>query len=143
ADRCASADRPHDGTRNFVSDRNDPNDDSDGFADTVDPFAIDASNGLTTNIPISYNWKNGATGNPCAPTPFPSGCPGGLLGLGFTGLMTDGRTSYEGLYNANNMVVGGAAGVLTISQVPAGDATGSTNTQQYAFQYGVNANPAN
>ncbi|MDQ1456843.1 MAG: hypothetical protein QOH28_2463, partial [Actinomycetota bacterium] len=86
---------------------------------------------------------NGATGNPCAPTPFVSGCPGGLLGLGFTGLMTDGRTSYDGLYNAGNMVVGGAAGVLTISQVPAGDATGSTNTQQYAFQYGVNANPAN
>jgi hypothetical protein len=57
--------------------------------------------------------------------------------------MTDGRTSDDGLYNPNNIVVGGAAGVLTISQVPAGDATGSTNTQQYGFQYGVNANPAN
>ena len=57
--------------------------------------------------------------------------------------MADGRTSYDGLYDVNNMTVGGAEGVLTISQVPAGDATGSTNTQQYAFQYGVNANPAN
>ncbi len=41
------------------------------------------------------------------------------------------------------MTVGGAAGVLTVAQVPPGDATGTTNTQQYAFQYGVNANPSN
>ncbi len=39
------------------------------------------------------------------------------------------------------MTAGGAAGVLTVSKVPPGDATGATNTQQYAFQFGVNANP--
>ena len=91
-DPCSAADEPHDWNRNFVSDRNDPNDDSDAVADVSDPFAIDAGNGLNTHIPISYSWKNGASVNPCAPTPYRSGCPGGLLGLGFTGLMTDGHT---------------------------------------------------
>jgi hypothetical protein len=66
-----------------------------------------------------------------------------LLGLGFTGLMSNGVTNYSSQYDVRNMTVGGAAGVLTVAQVPPGDATGSTNTQQYAFQYGVNANPAN
>jgi len=140
-DPCSAADEPHDWNRNFVSDRNDPNDDSDTLADVSDPFAIDAGNGLNTHIPISYSWKNGATTNPCAPTPWRSGCPGGLLGLGFTGLMSDGRTSYDHLYDENNMTAGGAAGVLTVSNVPPGDATGTTNTQQYAFQFGVDANP--
>ncbi|MDQ1433227.1 MAG: hypothetical protein QOF59_43, partial [Actinomycetota bacterium] len=142
-DPCSAADVPHDWNQNFVSDRNDPNDDSDGTPDISDPFAIDASDGLATPVPISYAWQNGATSNPCAPTPVPSGCPGGLLGLGFTGLMSNGVTNYSSQYDVRNMTVGGAAGVLTVAQVPPGDATGSTNTQQYAFQYGVNANPAN
>ena len=136
-DPCSAADTPHDWNHNWVSDRNDPNDDSDAIADVSDPFAIDGSNGLNTYIPISYSWKSGATANPCAPTPVKSGCPGGLLGLGFTGLMTDGKTTYDNLYDENNMTAGGAAGVLTVSNVPPGDATGATNTQQYAFQFGV------
>jgi hypothetical protein len=141
-DPCSAASLPHDWNRNFISDRNDPNDDSDGIADVADPFAIDANNGLTTNVPISYNWQNGAPSNPCAPTPFDSGCPGGLLGLGFTGLMTNGHTDYANLYDPTNVIAGGAAGVLTVAAVPPGDATGATNSQQYAFQFGVNANPA-
>jgi len=36
------------------------------------------------------------------------------------------------------MILGGAAGVLTLAKVPAGDALGAANTQQYAFQLGVN-----
>ena len=59
--------------------------------DTSDPFADRP--GQRPDHPPSrsrYSWVNGAPANPCAPTPFPSGCPGGLLGLGFTGLMTDG-----------------------------------------------------
>lgn len=140
-DPCSAADAPHDWNRNFISDRNDPDDDGDGLPDISDPFAIDPNNGLTTNVPTSYNWQNGATNNPCAPTPFPSGCPGGLLGLGFTGLMTNGQTNYANLYNPSNIIAGGAAGVLTVASVPAGDATGTTNTQQYAFQFGVNASP--
>ncbi|MDQ1380229.1 MAG: hypothetical protein QOJ71_948, partial [Actinomycetota bacterium] len=142
-DPCSAADAPHDWNHNFVSDKNDPNDDSDGTSDVADPFQIDPNDGLGTAVPISYAWQNGATVNPCAPTPTPSGCPGGLLGLGFTGLMSNGATNYGNMYDVRNMTVGGAAGVLTVAQVPPGDATGSTNTQQYAFQYGVNANPAN
>ena len=141
-DPCSAADAPHDWNRNFVSDLNDPNDDSDGLPDTADPFAVDPNNGRTTKVPISYSWKNGATNNPCAPTPFPSGCPGGILGLGFTGLMSNGQTSYANLYDLDTMTVGGAAGVLSVGQVPPGDALGSTNTQQYGFQYGLDANPA-
>jgi hypothetical protein len=141
-DPCSAADEPHDWNHNFVSDRNDPNDDSDALPDVSDPFPIDASNGLSTAVPISYAWQNGAPVNPCAPTPTPSGCPGGLLGLGFTGLMSNGVTNYNDMFDPRNMTVGGAAGVLTVAQVPPGDPTGSGNSQQYAFQYGVNADPA-
>ena len=35
------------------------------------------------------------------------------------------------------MVVGGAAGVLTIGDVPAGDAYRASTTQRYGFQFGV------
>jgi hypothetical protein len=141
-DPCNAADVPHDWNHNFISDLNDPNDDSDALPDTSDPFAIDAANGLTTHVPVLYSWANGAPTNPCAPTPFPSGCPGGLLGLGFTGLMTDGQTNYANLYDETKMTVGGAAGVLTVDQVPPGDAFGAANNQRYAFQWGVDANPS-
>jgi len=139
---CSAADAPHDWNRNFISDLNDPDDDSDGLPDAADPFAVDPNNGRPTEVPISYSWKNGAANNPCAPTPFPSGCPGGILGMGFTGLMTNGQTNYAQLFDLGNMTVGGAAGVLTVGQVPSGDALGSTNTQQYGFQFGLDANPA-
>jgi outer membrane protein assembly factor BamB len=141
-DPCNAADAPHDWNRNFVSDLNDPNDDSAGLPDTSDPFAVDPADGLTTHIPVAYSWANGAPSNPCAPTPFPSGCPGGILGLGFTGLMTDGVTDYNKLFDTTKMTVGGAAGVLTVDQVPPGDAFGAANSQRYAFQWGVDANPA-
>jgi hypothetical protein len=141
-DPCSAGDAPHDWNHNFISDLNDPDDDSDGLPDTADPFAVDPSNGRATKVPISYSWKNGATNNPCAPTPVPSGCPGGILGLGFTGLMSNGQTNYTNLYDLNNMTVGGAAGVLTVGRVPPGDALGAANTQQYGFQYGLDANPA-
>ena len=36
-DPCSAADAPHDWNRNFVSDRNDPNDDSDAVARRVRP----------------------------------------------------------------------------------------------------------
>ncbi len=140
-DPCSAADTPHDWNGNFVSDRNDPNDDSAGLPDTSDPFAIDANDGVTTPVPRVYSWKSGST-NPCAPTPIPSGCPGGLLQLGFTGVMTDGSTNYADLFDETKMTVGGAAGVVTIDQVPPGDAYGTANTQRYGLQFGVNAYPA-
>jgi hypothetical protein len=56
--------------------------------------------------------------------------------------MANGVTNYNDMFDPRNMTVGGAAGVLTVAQVPPGDPTGSGNSQQYAFQYGVNADPA-
>ena len=142
-DPCSAADLPHDWNGNLVSDLHDPDDDSDGQPDTSDQFALDPNNGLTSLIPLRYSWLNGAVSNPCAPTPLPTGCPGGLLGLGFTGVMTDGSTDYANLFDVGQMTVGGAAGVLTVSQVPAGTALGAANSQHFGFQFGVNANPAN
>lgn len=140
-DPCSAADLPHDWDHDLVSDLHDTDDDGDGLPDTSDPFPIDAANGLATSIPLGYSWLNGAENNPCAPTPVATGCPGGLLGLGFTGVMSDGVTDYNGLFDEEKMTVGGAAGVLTVSEVPAGDALGAANTQRFGFQFGVNANP--
>lgn len=141
-DPCSAGDYPHDWDHDFVSDRNDPDDDDDGQPDLTDLFPIDANNGLSTAVPSAYLWDPGAPANPCAPTPVPSGCPGGLLGLGFTGLMSDGVTDYNSRFDVANLTAGGAAGVLTVAQVPSGDALGATNSQGYGFQYGINTDPA-
>jgi hypothetical protein len=143
---CSAGSVPNDWNRNGKSDLLDPDDDEvAGEAvdpapqdDTNDPFAIDPQSGKTMTIPFVYTWDNGEQPAQCASTPFPSGCPGGLLNMGFTGLMTDKHTDYRNLYDTSNMILGGAAGVLTLAKVPSGDALGATNTQQYAFQLGVN-----
>lgn len=62
---------------------------------------------------------------------------GGLLQLGFTGLMTNATSDYAALFDPANMTAGGAPGILGIDAVPAGDAIGAVNTQQYGFQSGV------
>ena len=92
------------------SDLNDPDDDNDTLPDTSDPFAVDADNGKTTSLPVSYTWDNDAPN------------PGGLLNLGFTGLMTNKSSNYDTLYDPANMTAGGAAGVVTVDKVPEGDA---------------------
>jgi hypothetical protein len=126
---CSAADAPHDWDGDFFSDLNDPDDDNDAIADNVDRFAVDPANGLDTQIPVSYTWNNE---DPSA---------GGLVGLGWTGLMTDNTTDYADLYDAGAMTAGGAAGVMTIDAVPAGSADGSGNTQQFGFQFGLVASP--
>jgi outer membrane protein assembly factor BamB len=136
-DPCSSADVPHDWDSDFVSDLLDSDDDNDGTPDTSDRFAVDANNGLATNVPIAYPFLSNTAGSPCAPTPVRSGCPGGIIGLGFTGLMSNGSTDYAAAFDPTQMTVGGAAGVLTVDAIPAGDALGAANNQQYAFQYGV------
>jgi len=79
-------------------------------------------------------------------SPFFNGDPGtGFFGLGFTGLMTNNITDYLDLIqNDNNsnteIIAGGAAGLLSFNGVAAGDAILGVNTQQNAFQYGVNTN---
>jgi N-acetylneuraminic acid mutarotase len=129
-DPCSAADVPPDWDGDHVSNLNDPDDDNDGAPDTSDPFAIDPHNGTTTSLPVQYTWENNAPN------------PGGILNLGFTGLMTNGASNYEALYDENKMTGGGAAGVLTVDQVSEGDALGSLNTQEYGFQFGVDADPA-
>jgi hypothetical protein len=93
---------------------------------------VDKDNGKTTNLPVSYTWDNEGEGTIN---------PGGLLNLGFTGLMTNKTSDYGTLYDPENMTAGGAAGAVTIDKVPAGDAFKTTNTQKYGFQFGVNATP--
>jgi hypothetical protein len=118
---------PPDYDNDTTSNLNDPDDDNDTQPDTSDPFAIDEDNGKTTNLPVNYTWDNDA---------IP---PGGLLNLGFTGLMTNKVSDYETLYDPQNMTAGGAAGATTIDKIPAGDAFKAVNTQKYGLQFGVNA----
>jgi PA14 domain-containing protein/Big-like domain-containing protein/malectin (di-glucose binding ER protein)/ASPM-SPD-2-Hydin domain-containing protein len=122
---CSAADVPPDWDGDKVSNLNDPDDDNDTKPDTSDPFAIDASNGTTTTLPVRYTWNNDA---PPA---------GGLLNLGFTGLMTNGSANYATLFDPTKMTAGGAAGVTTVDSVPDGDAYAANNNQQYGFQFGV------
>ena len=123
---CSAGDTPPDFDGDFTSNLNDPDDDNDGLLDTTDPFAIDPDNGVTTNLPVVYTWENDAPN------------PGGLLNLGFTGLMSNGISDYETLFDPENMTAGGAAGVATIDAIPMGDAIDTSNNQEYGFQLGIN-----
>jgi hypothetical protein len=122
---CSAASKPPDWDGDFISNLADPDDDNDGLPDTSDKFAVDAANGTATTLPIVLTWNND---EPSA---------GGLLDLGFTGLMTNGTSNYEALFDPGNMTAGGAAGVVTVDLVPEGDCHQATNTQQYGFQFGV------
>jgi hypothetical protein len=122
---CSAADVPPDADGDHVSDLTDPDDDNDARPDTVDPFAVDAANGRSTSLPVVHTWNSDA---PPA---------GGLLALGFTGLMSDGTTDYAALFDPGGMTAGGAAGVVTVDSVGDGDALGATNTQHDGFQLGI------
>ncbi|OWY20548.1 choice-of-anchor D domain [Sphingobacteriales bacterium UPWRP_1] len=123
---CSAASKPRDNDNDMVSDLVDTDDDNDGIPDLTDAFATDNTNGINHVMPFSITWDNdGST-------------PGGIYNTGFTGLMTNGTTNYLNQFNIDQMTIGGAAGVLTIDNVPEGDALGIGNTQQYAFQTGVN-----
>ena len=122
---CSSADVPPDADGDHTSDGNDADDDNDGLPDTSDPFAVDALNGRGSAVPSVLTWDNDAPP------------PGGLLGMGVTGLMTDGTSDYASLFDATKMTTGGAAGVVTVDEAGDGDALGAANTQHYGFQHGV------
>ncbi|REK22600.1 MAG: choice-of-anchor D domain-containing protein [Planctomycetota bacterium] len=122
----SSADVPPDNDGDFVSDLLDDNDDNDTLLDVDDPFAIDATNGNATTLDVFYGWENDGPNL------------GGILNLGFTGLMINGTDNYKDLFDTNALTAGGAAGVLTLDEVSEGTAQGATNTQQQAFQFGVN-----
>ncbi|WP_373519360.1 PKD domain-containing protein [Pricia sp.] len=126
-DICSGGSKPTDSDDDSISDLNDDDDDNDGIADVLDAFALDPDNGTTTNLPIIYPFWNNDPGT-------------GLFGLGFTGLMLDpsGTTDYLDQLEENNLTFGGAGGKATIDAVSSGDARGASNTQDYAFQVGVN-----
>lgn len=122
----SAADVPPDLDADFLSDRLDENDDNDSLNDLEDAFAINPTNGADTPVDTLYQWENeGADA-------------GGILGLGFTGLMINGVANYDSLYDPLAVTAGGAAGVFTIDSAGAGSARGSANAQQQAFQFGVN-----
>ena len=122
---CSAADRPADRDGDLTSDLVDTDDDNDGIDDIHDPFQIDADNGMTTGLPLDYPLLNEDPGT-------------GFFGLGFTGVMGNGVDDYLDLYDFNELIPGGTAGLFTVTNVPDGDAAGATNTQQNGFQVGVN-----
>jgi hypothetical protein len=126
---CSAGDVPPDADGDTTSNLNDPDDDNDGALDNNDRFARDNRNGKTTNLPVVYSWENGDPN------------PGGILNLGFKGLMMNGTSDYEDLFNPDDVTASGAAGVFTVDMVPEGDAYQSLNTQQYGFQFGINVTP--
>ncbi|MCA9988458.1 MAG: hypothetical protein KDE59_29330, partial [Anaerolineales bacterium] len=123
SDFCSSASIPPDNDGDFTSDLNDPDDDNDTILDVNDAFAIDEDNGQTTNLPADFKFDFAEPG---------------LIGSPFTSLMINGTTDYLDQYDPSNMTVIGAAGVFTIDAMPNGDALGTQNDQQYAFQFGAN-----
>ncbi len=129
SDPCSGADVPADFDDDKISDLNDLDDDNDGIADLIDPFQIDSLNGLGTAARLNYGWAVGQPGT-------------GLLGLGFTGLMAGGGVDYLDRFDPNDLTPGGAAGKFTIDNITAGDAYGVLNSQENAFQLGVNVSEA-
>lgn len=126
---CSAADVPSDADGDRVSDALDNDDDNDGIPDNEDPFALDPNNGLTNSIPLSYQWENSDES------------PGFLLNLGFTGLANNGQTPWQDSFDVGELTAGGAAGVLTVDAVGPGTATGSENSLEYGFQFGVDVDP--
>ncbi|MEM6965775.1 MAG: hypothetical protein AAF573_13490, partial [Bacteroidota bacterium] len=138
ADHCNGASVPPDADDDQISDLLDTDDDNDGVVDTNDYFQLDPDNGLTTNLPIAYPLLNGDPGT-------------GIAGLGFTGLMANGDDYLNLIKDKSNseiiILYGGAPGQLGIGGPPGdgittGDAYGTLNSQENAFQFGVNVNSA-
>ncbi|MDZ4701212.1 MAG: malectin domain-containing carbohydrate-binding protein [Rhodothermales bacterium] len=118
---CNAGDKPSDFDGDFTSDRLDPDDDNDGIDDVVDAFAHDGLNGIGTTLPLDYDLFNGDIG---------------FFGIGFTGLMTNGDTDYLDQFD-DQLIAGGTAGLLTVPDVPSGDALGGQNDQFSGFQFGI------
>ncbi|WP_265990643.1 putative Ig domain-containing protein [Larkinella insperata] len=124
---CSISSRPSDADGDKLSDLNDPDDDNDGLNDDVDYFALDASNGTNTNLPIDYELFNNDPGT-------------GLFGLGFTGLMLPNQTgiNYLDLFDEDNLIAGGAVGAFSVVNTTPGDAHQALNNQENGFQFGIN-----
>jgi Ca2+-binding RTX toxin-like protein len=110
--------------------------DGDGLSNIVDRFGEDPNNGMSTIVRDgdTLTWS-------LRPADTPPG-PSGMFALGFTGLMVNGVTPFDALYDTGNITPGGAAGVFSIDAASEGDATGAANTQENGFQFGVNTKAA-
>ena len=115
------------------------NDDNDDLLDNLDPFQLDAENGLGENSKVDPGEIFEFTMETELPT------PNGLQGfaLGFTGHMVNYDTEF--FTNSSGVVKGGIleggiAGKLQIEFDAVGDGTavGSDNSATYALQAGVN-----
>ena len=98
----------------------------------VDPFALDADNGTAGDDVIS--------GGETRAFVFEAGAiPNTFGGIGFTGAMTNGTDAFEdgGLYEADNIIAGGAGGVVQIKNVAPGDTYQKQNAGQDNLQLGV------
>jgi hypothetical protein len=131
-DPCSAGSVPDDYDDDGNPDELDDDDDNDGLSDSEDPFALDPDNGKSTELPVERTFNPSVT----YPNTVPS-ATGGTDGLGFTGLMANGSAPYLDLYDPANVFAGGQAQILSVSEVPQGDAYQDQNDQQYAFQFGV------
>ncbi|GAA4835473.1 malectin domain-containing carbohydrate-binding protein [Algivirga pacifica] len=121
---CSAASTPADWDGDNTPDGADKDDDNDGISDIQDPFQIDKNNGLNTNLPVHLSFTPGVA-------------DGGFYNSGFTGMMSNGVTDYLDMtkgeiFTQNN------PGVFGVKRVPNGDAYKTINSQQNAFQFGVN-----
>jgi hypothetical protein len=118
-----------------------PNDrDEDGIDDTIDAFAADPDNGLLDPInpdeTLLWTFVNGETYPNDRDSIFDG--TAGLFnggGIGFTGIMTNRAGLPESRFVQDNIIFGGAPGVLQVKDVDPGDTT--DNTQRNAFQIGT------
>ena len=94
-------------------------DDGDGLPDAEDPFALDPENG--SELPVELAFTDAVAGT--------------IEGSGFTGLMTDGTTPYDELFDADNVIVDD--GTFRISSVGRGAAAEEEDEQRNGFQFGI------
>jgi hypothetical protein len=136
-DPCNASSVPSDFNGNFIPDVVDTDDDGDGIPDVEDVFALDAANGLSTPVALRCpDDFSDETVPSCLRMSAGSRTPS-ILDLGFTGLMLNGE-DYLNQFDPDNLIAGGAAGVLAVQATSDGDATGALNSQENGFQFGVN-----
>lgn len=137
---CSQGSLPKDYDGDFISNLTDTDDDNDGLLDTYDPFPVDASNGMSTSLPIDYGFSinNGEA------------IPGSMFGLGFTGLISNGEWTtqtpgddYLTMYTEDTLLLGGAISKFAIQGISSSNAWGSANNQEHGFQFGVDVDVNN